>query len=124
MTRTISINVGSSIQTPEHNNKPRDTDYEAAITTAIDESLASFGNSFQQVVYFQLDSTFHVKKQEIPFRIQEFAAAIEELFGIGAKLIEMRIIKALHDRFEGFIYFPQNEDLVFAEYVESLRHSI
>jgi hypothetical protein len=124
MTRTISISVGSSVQPPEYNNKPRNTDYEAAITTAIDESLSSFGNSFQRVVYFQLENTFHVKKQEIPFRIQEFAAAIEELFGIGAQLIEMRIIKALHDRFEGFIYFPQNEDLMFAEYVESLRCSI
>jgi hypothetical protein len=104
------------------NEKTRcDIDYESAIMDIVDESLSSFGNSFRQVIYFQLENTFHIKKQEIPFRIHEFAAAIEELFGVGAKLIEIRIVKALHDRFEGFIYFPEMENLVFAEYVEGLR---
>lgn len=95
---------------------------ETTITTAVDDSLSSFGDSFKQVIYFQLENTFHIKKQEIPQKIDEFAAAIEDMFGIGATLIEMKILKALHDQVPSFVHFPRGDELVFADYVKNLRY--
>ncbi len=94
---------------------------EAILLSAIDDSLSSFGDSFKQVIYFQLANTYHIKKHEIPDKIKEFADAIEEIFGIGAKLIEMKIIKALYEKVAGFTYVAEEEDLIFTEYVENLR---
>jgi hypothetical protein len=92
------------------------------ILEVIDESLASFGESVKQVVYFQLQTNHHVKKQDIPSKIEEFASTIEEIFGIGARLIEMKIMETLHARTEGFLYIPKNNDLMFKDYVQTVRH--
>ena len=91
------------------------------IVEAIDESLASFGESVKQFVYFQLENSYHLKKQDVPSKIEEFAVAIEGIFGIGARLIEMKIIETLYAKAEGFLYVPKDEDLLFKDYVQNLR---
>ncbi len=93
------------------------------ILEVIDESLSSFGDSVRQVVYFQLQTNHHVEKQDIPSRIEEFSLTVEEIFGIGAKLIEMKIMENLHARTEGFLYKPKNKNLLFQEYVQTIRQS-
>jgi hypothetical protein len=102
----------------KHAEEPLDT----KIFEAIDESLASFGESVKQVVYFQLQTSHHVEKRDIPSRIEEFALTIEEIFGVGAKLIEMKIMETLYARMEGFLYIPKNNDLMFKDYVQNVRH--
>jgi len=108
--------------THENKRKPLKNKLDTTILEAVDESLASFGDSVKQVVYFQLQNNYHVQKQEIPTRIEEFAAAIEGVFGIGARLIEMKIIETLYAKAEGFLYVPKDEDLLFKDYVQNLRH--
>jgi len=92
------------------------------IMEAVDESLASFGETVRKVVYFQLQNNYNVPKQEIPTRIEEFAIAIEEIFGIGARLIEVKIIETLYNKATGFLYVPKEEDLLFKDYVQNFRH--
>jgi len=88
---------------------------------AVDEVFSSIGHSCKQAIYFRLENTFKIKKQEIPLKIEDFANAIEQIFGIGAKFIEMKIIEVLHEKTQDFVYFPEKEDLVFTEYVAGLR---
>jgi hypothetical protein len=107
--------------THENKRKQLKNQLDTTILEVVDESLASFGDSVRQVVYFQLQNIYHVPKQEIPTRIEEFAAAIEGIFGIGARLIEMKIIETLYAKAEGFLYVPKDEDLVFKDYMQSFR---
>jgi len=120
MTETTNIEINWTIL-QENKKKPCKSNMEATLLSAVDESLSSFGDSFKQVIYFQLANTYHIKKHEIPDKIDEFADAIEEIFGIGAKLIEMKIIKALYEKVAGFTYIADKEDLIFTEYIENLR---
>ena len=92
------------------------------ILEAVDESLASFGESVRKVVYSQLQNNYNLPKQEIPTRIEEFAAAIEGIFGIGARLIEVKIIQTLCTKAKGFLYVPKEGELLFKDYVQNLRH--
>ena len=92
------------------------------IMEAVDESLASFGESVRKVVYSQLQNNYNLPKQEIPTRIEEFAAAIDGIFGAGARLIEVKIIETLYTKAKGFLYVPKKKDLLFKEYVQNLRH--
>ena len=92
------------------------------IMKAVDESLASFGETVRKVVYSQMQNNYNISKQEIPNRIEEFAAAIEEIFGIGARLIEVKIIETLHTKAKGFLYVPKEGELLFKDYVQNLRH--
>ena len=123
MMQTTNTRTACTLQLHPNQQNIHERSLEATITEAIDESLSSFGDSFKQVIYFQLQKTFHIEKEEIPSRIDEFANAIEEMFGIGAKLIEIRIIEALHAKIEGFVHFPKEKDLMFTQYMEDVRRS-
>jgi len=93
---------------------------EELVLSAIDECFSSFGESCKQAIYVHLKECHNINRAEIPSRIREFARAIEETFGPGSKLIEIEIMKALYRKAEHFKYFPGQENLSFATYVESL----
>jgi hypothetical protein len=119
----MNLNTPCILQLREKKKKSTKCSCEAIIIEAVDEIFSSFGQSCKRAIYFQLENTFKIKKQEIPLKIEDFANAIEHIFGIGAKFIEMKIIEVLHEKTQGFMYFPRKEELIFTEYVASLRHS-
>jgi hypothetical protein len=121
MARTMNLNTSCTLQLRRKKRKSCEGSFEAIMIEAVDEVFSSFGHSCKQALYFQLENTFKIKKQEIPLKIEDFANAIEQIFGIGAKIIEMKIIEVLHEKTQGFMYFPKKEDLMFTEYVASLR---
>lgn len=95
--------------------------FERIILEAVDEIFCSLGQSCKEAIYFQLETAFELKRGEIPLRMEDFASAIERIFGVGARFIELRIIEALHERIPNFVYFPKLKDVVFTEYVASLN---
>ena len=117
----MNLNTSCTLQLRRKKRKSCEGSFEAIMIEAVDEVFSSFGHSCKQALYFQLENTFKIKKQEIPLKIEDFANAIEQIFGIGAKIIEMKIIEVLHEKTQGFMYFPKKEDLMFTEYVASLR---
>jgi hypothetical protein len=116
-----TITMESIFITHSNNGKPLKNQIDMKIMEAIDESLASFGDSVKQAVYFQLQSNYNVPKQEIPTKIEELAEALEAIFGIGARLIEMKIIQTLYLKANGFLYVPKDEDFMLKDYVQKLR---
>jgi hypothetical protein len=108
--------------TPEEKKLSLKNRIDISIMEAVDESLETFGDAVRRAAYFQLQNNYNLPKQEIPTRIEEFTAAIEEIFGIGAGLIEVKIIKTLYTKAKGFLYVPKSKDLLFKEYVQNLRH--
>ena len=116
MTETVLLTPIILVQEKQTKNKLDET-----ILEAVDESLTSFGESVRQVAYYQLDTIYHVRKQDIPHKIEEFANAVEEIFGVGARLIEMRILETLYSMCGKFVYFPEGNDLVFKDYMLNIR---
>ena len=119
--QTTNLNIPCTLQLREKKKKSYKGSFEAIIIEAVDEIFSSFGHYCKQAIYFQLENTFKIKKQEIPFKIEDFVDAMEQIFGIGAKIIETKIIEIIHKRTKDFTYFPKNEDLVFTDYMTSLR---
>jgi len=109
---------GSTLESP-----PRNHDFKKLLLEAVDEGLSSLGDSAKRAIYFYLEKTFKIKKQEIPNKIDEFTNAIEKIFGHGAKLIEIQIMKHLYEKVgNDFEYFPEKNDLLFTEYVEAAKY--
>jgi hypothetical protein len=121
MINTINLNMPCVLQLRKKKKSICEGTFEVIILKAVDEIFSSFGRSCKQSVYSQLDHTFKIKKQEIPVKIAEFADALEQFFGTGAKFIELKIIEKLHKKIPNFIYSPKMGDLMFADYVENLR---
>jgi dGTP triphosphohydrolase len=121
MTKTIRPNTTCTLQLHKKDHKPRENSFETAILDAVDEGFTPFGHYGKQAIYIHLENTFKIKKQEIPYKIEEFADAIEQIFGTGAKLIEIKILEALYERNQNFVHFPKRGELAFTEYVDDLR---
>jgi hypothetical protein len=121
MTTTAKQNVTCTLQLSRNKQKPIEDKFKVAVIETVDESFSSFCNLDKEAIYLRLENHFRIKKQEIPCKIESFADAIEQIFGVGAKLIEIRIIIALHKRIPEFVFFPKKGDIGFKEYVASLR---
>lgn len=87
---------------------------------AIDEGLSSLGDSAKQAIYFYLENAFSIRKQDIPNEIEAFTNALEKIFGQGAKILEIKMMKHLYMKVgHDFAYLPENDDLLFTEYVKA-----
>src|SRR5208283_5300834 len=72
---------------------------------AIDEALSSFGEDSKTAIYYRLEKAFDIRKQEIPSRINDFSIALEKLFGVGARHLEISFMKSLYAKIKGFECF-------------------
>ena len=90
---------------------------------AVDEALSFLGESAKRAIYYHLEEKFKIRREEIPIKIDDFAEAIEEIFGMGAKIIEMQIMKVLYKRVgRNFKYVPREKDLLFAAYLKAVKN--
>ena len=121
MAKTANSNTICTLELSSKNQKPNENKFEVTVIEAIDESLGAFKNLNKQEIYSHLENRFGIKKQEIPSKIEDFADAMEQMFGIGAKLIEIRIIRAIHKRVPEFVFTPRKGAVFFKEYAASLR---
>jgi hypothetical protein len=121
MTNTANQNATCTLQLSRKKQKPPENKFSTAISEAVEESFSSFSNLDKEAAYLHLENAFKIKKQEIPCKIEDFSDAIEQMFGVGAKLVEIRIIEALHNRIRAFVFLPNKGDVDFKEYVVSLR---
>ena len=112
-TCTLQLN-GKKQKTPEEK-------FNFAITETVDESFSSFKNLDREAAYLHLENAFKITKDEIPLKIEGFVDAVEQMFGIASKLVEIKIIEGLHKRFPEFVFFPKKGEIDFKEYVTSLR---
>jgi nucleoside-diphosphate-sugar epimerase len=94
--------------------------FEKLLIEAVDTVFSSLGDPCKQAFYFHLKHRYNIIRQEIPQRIEDFADALEEIFGPGAKLIEIEIMRALFTEVQDFSYSPKQEDLSFTKYLETL----
>lgn len=99
--------------------------FEELLLEAVDEGLSSLGDSSKQVVYFHLEKTFNLNRQEIPYKVEEFAEAIEKIFGLGAKVLEIVIMKQLYEKIGGVVgYDRERKDLIFTDYVAAIKQRL
>ncbi len=100
----------------------RGCDFKELLLEAVDASLSSLGDFSKQAIYFYLEKNFTLRKQDIPNKIEEFTSAIEEMFELGAKILEIEIMKHLYVKVgSDFEYFPENDALLFVEYIGAAR---
>lgn len=99
-------------------------DFEELLLEAVDEGLSSLGESPKQAIYFHLEKSFNVKRQEIPHKIETFASAIEKIFGSGANLIEILIMKRLYEKVGPDVKLQGSRNFTFTEYVTNIKQTM
>lgn len=97
--------------------------FDRLLLEAVDEALASLGDSAKQAIYFYLEDKFKIARNEIPQRVEDFADGLQKIFGIGARFLEILIMKRLHERIESPLEWDESKELVFVEYIAAAKHS-
>ncbi|MEM3550403.1 MAG: hypothetical protein QXV01_04850 [Candidatus Bathyarchaeia archaeon] len=96
--------------------------FDRILIEVVDEVFSMLGESARKAIYNHLERKFRIRKEEIPKKIGEFSRAVEKIFGTAAKMIEINIMRRLYEKVDDdFVYYPEKESVVFAEYVAALR---
>ena len=99
----------------------KSSDFEELVIEAIDQTLSKLGMGIKQTFYHFLEVHYKLSKEDVPNRIGDFVDALEKIFGTGASLIEINIVKTLRQKIPSFLYIAKSSDLVFEDYLELLR---
>jgi hypothetical protein len=98
--------------------------FDDLLLEAINEALSSLGETPKTAIYFHLEKTFNIKKQEIPHRIEDFTSALEEIFGLGAMHLEILFMKHLHAKIGGVYEWVEPKDFTFPTYVHMIKQNL
>jgi hypothetical protein len=99
---------------------PTENRFRKLLLEAVDESLSALGETPKQAVYFHLKENFNIHKKDIPDKIDDFTFAIEKIFGEGAKLLEIQIMRLLHEKTGKTIrHQSKKNSLSFPEYLQA-----
>ena len=106
----------------KNNIHQKTTNFEELLIQSIDEGLSVIGESAKKVVYAYLEKTFKMNRLDIPHRIEEFTKAIESIFGNGAKIFEIQIMKSLFNKVGYTVkQYSGQKNLTFIEYIAAIK---
>ena len=97
----------------------RESSFESLLLKTIDEELSRLGSSSKQAFYYYLEREFNINFRDIPHKFEAFAKAIEQIFGPGARFLEIQIMESLYKKIGPFKYLPGKGKLMLTEYVSA-----
>jgi hypothetical protein len=96
-------------------------DFNDLLLCSIDEALLSLGESVKQSIYFHIKNRFMLTREDIPENLSQFQYAIEKIFGLGARYLEILIMKNLYTKIGCPLTMNKNDQLEFIKYVDAAR---
>ncbi len=99
----------------------KERDFEKLFIEAVDEGLETLGESGKHMIFFHLDKSYSVKKNDIPKKPEAFARGLQKIFGAGASVIEKLILKSLYSKLGLECEYAENRP--FADCVNGLREA-
>jgi hypothetical protein len=108
-------------------NRGKDEKFENVLLGAVDEAFSLLGEEVKKALYFHLEHDLLIAKQDIPDRIDDFSDALERVFGIGARQLELLIMQKLHQKISASYKWEGPNwlipDLTFVKYVKLMELS-
>ncbi len=101
------------------NNKNKK--FNELLLSAIDSAFFSLGESVKKSIYFHLEEKFDLKRMQIPNKLKKFQEAMEQIFGSGARFLEILIMKNLHLKVG--ISISMDNNVCFVDYVEQIKRA-
>jgi hypothetical protein len=98
-------------------------DFDLLLLDSIDEALLSLGESARQSIYFHIEKNFNVPKKDIPSELEHFQLALEKIFGVGARFIEILIMKNLYQKINCPLGTENSQQLEFIKYAKVAKQT-
>lgn len=97
------------------------SEFETILLEAVDWGLSSLGETSKRAIYFHLEKSFGGGKEEIPYKAEAFAGAVEEIFGLGAGFLENLILRRLREKVGEHFHWDMSNDSEFVRCVAKGR---
>ena len=97
----------------------RTQSFSQVLLDCVDEGLSVLGSEPRQAVYHYLATIHSLEREQIPDKVDEFAAGLKKALGGASRVIERLILKKLFLRIGST--FRETSDLEFADYVRDAR---
>jgi hypothetical protein len=94
--------------------------FEKLFMEAVDEGLKVLGESGKQMVFFHLEKSYSLKKDEIPKKPEVFMMGLRKIFGAGAAVLEKLILEALHSKLG--LKYESESSYSFADYLDYTKY--
>ena len=104
--------------------KITEQDFNRLFIDAIDETFSSLGESAKTAIYYHLEQKFNIKKDEIPRSVENFAQAMDKLFGIGSKPLELMFMQRLNEKVKAEYGPIKPDDFTFEKYVDLVKQKV
>jgi hypothetical protein len=88
-----------------------------ALIDAVDYGLLAAGQIVRATIYQCVEERYHIKREEIPDKLDAFYLALQEILGRGAESIKRLIMKSLYIRVG--LEFRENKNWTLADYVQN-----
>jgi len=96
-------------------------DFDQTLLEAVDCALLAFGEEPRKIIYYRLNNSFKLQKEDIPEDTDKFSDALNTIFGLGAEVIEKLIVRNLYSKlnlnFEGKASFEIDDYISLAREV-------
>lgn len=104
--------------------KITEEDFNALFLASVDDALSALGESARKAIYFHLEKTFKIKKQEIPNQAKRFAEALEVMFGPGGKSLQLMFMEKLHAKVGNICGIIKPKEFTFPEYIDAVKQNL
>jgi hypothetical protein len=89
---------------------------------AIDGGLSSLGDSPRKAVFYHLEASFRLKRENTPLNLAEFQQVLERIFEPAAPNLEKTIIRCLYERLG--LGFEELGHVDFVAYVDDAKRRV
>lgn len=95
--------------------------FDRALLKAVDETFYSLGETVQKAMYFHLETTFRIKKREVPRKVEDLDEALRMIFKDGTIFLERMILEKMCKELE--VKFEEKANFDFVEAISEIRHA-
>ena len=78
--------------------RKREKEFSQILLESIDKAFLTLGEKAKSITYIHLESEFAISRRDIPDRVDDFSDALEQIFGLAARQLEILIMKCINEK--------------------------
>ena len=90
-----------------------------ALLRAVDQGLLVPGQIVRAAIYERIERSYPLRRDEIPGKLETFHNALQDLLGVGAKVMEKLIAKNLYNTLG--LDFTEHQNWTLVDYVNHAK---
>lgn len=96
-----------------------EAEFKDILLNAVDHGLLVLGEIVRKTIYERLESSYQVKRADIPEKLESFHMGLTGLFGRRADVVERLIARKLYGKLR--LTFGEHEDWTLVDYVNHAK---